>query len=73
MVNTTSTPIGWEDWGRARNYKVAGKGYIFTKNSQIHGQTHQLVMWQFTASCLLAKGRWGHLKITQVLEDVKQA
>ena len=38
---------------------MAGKGYIFNKNSQIHGQTNQPVMWQFIVSCLLAKGRWG--------------
>ena len=32
VANNTSTLIGW---GQARSHKVAGKGYVFTKNSQM--------------------------------------
>ena len=44
-----------------------------TQSSLIHGQTHQSVVWGITASCLLVKGRWSHLKNTLVLVDFWQA
>ena len=34
-ANTTSTPVGWEDREWVRNHKVVGKGYMFTKKSQV--------------------------------------
>ena len=35
VVNTTSTPTGWEGWGQAGSYEAVGKGYINTKSSQM--------------------------------------
>ena len=35
VANTSSTPIAWECEGQVGSHKVAGKGYIFTKNSQM--------------------------------------
>ena len=35
VANTSSTPIGWEGGRRAGSHKVAGKGYVFTKTSQM--------------------------------------
>ena len=35
VANTTSTPIGWEGGQWAGIHKVAGKGYVFTKNREM--------------------------------------
>ena len=35
VANTTSTSIGWEGAGQTGSHKVAGKGYVLTKNSQM--------------------------------------
>ena len=39
----------------------------------MHGRTHQPVMLWITASCLLIKGRWSHLKNTWAVVDIWQA
>ena len=44
-----------------------------TQSSYIHDQTHQPVGWWFTVGCLLAKGKWGHLKATWAPVDVRHA
>ena len=44
-----------------------------TQSSYIHGQTYQPVVWWITASCLLVKGRWTHLKAALGFVDVWQA
>ena len=35
VANTTSTPTGWEGGGWLISHEVAGKGYDFTKTSQM--------------------------------------
>ena len=35
VANATSTPIVWEGGGQAGSQEVMGKGYVFTKNSQM--------------------------------------
>ena len=35
VTNTISIPIGWEDGGWAGSHEVVGKGYLFTKSSQM--------------------------------------
>ena len=35
VANTTSTPLGWEGGGQMRSHEVVGKGYVFSKNSQV--------------------------------------
>ena len=35
VANISSTPTGWEGGGWVGSHKVAGKGYVFTKTSQM--------------------------------------
>ena len=35
VANIHSPPIVWEGGGQAGSHKVAGKGYVFTKNNQM--------------------------------------
>ena len=60
---TTNIPIGWKGGRQAGSHKVAGKAYIFTKNSQMTSvgsiftstcHTKQLNPWLISsASCVM--------------------
>ena len=46
VANITSTPIWWEGVGQAGSHEVVGKGYVFSKNSQI-----TIIGTIFTSTC----------------------
>ena len=67
FTDTTSTPIGWEGGGSVWSHEVAGKGFVFTKNSQMTSigaiftstcHTKQLNPWPISSASHVVIHTW---------------